>query len=274
MDNPWGSSDATSEQEDTWSQPKGFGAAHDDHEADVSATSWSTPQWNEADESHGSLWGPAAMDMDEGGWGSSTYEGIDLGSSGIGPSAPSPPQLSSPLQATPTFQPPSSVEEHQNLTTPHKDAFTLSAMSESISQMVDSSSSAFVEHSPFAEASAFTEPSTFGYTKEPPPSDLPAPISLAHTVEEDPFQARPDSPEVFGTFELGASMAQVEEPTWFSTPSVAHPEGFGASQWEGDAWSSDVPEMSQPIDEWEAAKVDKQKRDARVVSIKRRSNVI
>jgi hypothetical protein len=281
MDNPWGATDDNKRQDDAWAQPKGFGAAHDDHEADLSATtSWPTPQWNNDEEDHGSsLWGTAALD--DGGWGTSTYEGIDLGSSGLGssvlaPHPPSPPPFANGFASE---LPPSEDEIGETITTPHEGVLHLQPSADSyashppspIQPVSFSDPSPFAESSPFAEPTAFGESSPFAVSSSFPSSD---PTAFEPLPDDDGFRARPDSPDGFGTFELGSAPVHADEPVWASAADT-HSATVGASPWGEDAWAPAAEEQeSQPADEWEAAKLEKKKRDARVVSIRHFCNVL
>jgi hypothetical protein len=229
MDNPWGTSDSSAGSDiDPWAQPKAFGAAHDDSEADLAIPSWSTSasmQWNDPPEAQGELWRPSGID--DAGWTSSTYDGITLGSS------PTPPAELGRSPSPPAFE--------QTAHSPIKD----------------------VPHESLPPSASYEPVSDEIY----PASSQPPVVDYQHAG------TTLDSADVFGTFSgdavddgaLRSAPLSASQNTW-SEPNDA----FSAGNW-GDEWAShednsedtDVP----PIDEWEAAKLAKQRQDARVVRV-------
>ncbi|KAF8889376.1 hypothetical protein BD779DRAFT_1521191 [Infundibulicybe gibba] len=122
--------------------------------------------------------------------------------------------------------------------------------------------------STFLEQEEISEPVPVIHVQSVPPSPQEVqPMALAEVaLAENHFDTTPNSPDAFGSFEVGLDSEETQMDPW--TPSQQNV----SSELNGDSWGggwgqSDVrdedAESSQP-DEWENAKIQKEKQDRHV----------
>ncbi|TFK39960.1 hypothetical protein BDQ12DRAFT_681529 [Crucibulum laeve] len=221
---------------DSWNpSPIPLSAVHDEQEADLAMPSWSTGagiQWDEPTNTNDtSLWSrdPIAATA---AWvpEPSPYDNISIGKSSA---------KSSISERTPSPLP----EE------PHPSPPPRSA-------------------SPVHEEEPPTRDSPIQV-----PADLPsfsATSSLSTQSSPASFHSAPDSPDAFGTFETALHLDEVdEEESWapsnaaFSLPS-ADADAWGTTWSAPDSAATVESTSTEPVDEWEAAKTQKERQDRHV----------
>ncbi|KAF9005980.1 hypothetical protein BDQ17DRAFT_1352508 [Cyathus striatus] len=227
MEDPW---------ENAWGDPNSKppyttpATHHQDLEADLSVPSWtidSAIKWDEPSDTAGSLWKRESTPISNPSWvpPSSPYDSIPLGNS--------PPQ--SNVQP---FDPTQPVSDPTLSPAPQLPSFSQEA------------------------------PSPIPLDSEPPLDDFveSSPTPPSQTISE-PFE--PGSPDAFGTFETAILSDSVDVDPWTpAQPSFPSPEDTRTDAWGAPAWdapqSASTVEDDAYVDEWEAAKQQKEKLDRHV----------
>ena len=211
----------------SWSTPTKLASTYGE-EADLAAPSWSTGsgiRWDEPS-SPGFSW--AQTDQDAG-WGSSTYEGINLGKHSL------------------------DSEETPN--------------AHDIPEVDDQQTTDDLEPAPTSTGTVTRTPSPKfePLPSSPPPSAAPLSpparpvLTHEYEVEVNPVGNAPGSPDAFGSFESGLPEDIEHSPGFAVGDTETDPWG---SAW-ADSKSQEVEE--EPVDEWERARQEKAKQDKKVV---------
>lgn len=210
----------------TWTSPKVSAGIQDD-EADIAAPSWSTGAGISWTEPSDDAQGFGWSQSDSDlAWGASTYEDI---------------QIAKPIEVPP--------EEEEPVITPAVTLFPKEDLEfHDIENINDSTTSESIHEEP--AYSSLNGSAGFSEILPPSPS-----VSSSDT----PRNSRPQSPDGFGTFESAA-----EEAT---SPGFSLSEDLQDNAW-GTAWVDDKEaetEAEEPVDEWEAARLQKEAMDRKVV---------
>ncbi|PBK72306.1 hypothetical protein ARMSODRAFT_1002446 [Armillaria solidipes] len=97
------------------------------------------------------------------------------------------------------------------------------------------------------------------------PPSLALPSFRDESTEDSRPESRPGSPDAFGTFETGLHMNNVEADPWTpSKPSFSDLSDSASTSWETDWAPVDSSSDTERVDEWEAAKQEKARRDLHV----------
>ncbi|KAK0188929.1 hypothetical protein F5146DRAFT_1225608 [Armillaria mellea] len=94
------------------------------------------------------------------------------------------------------------------------------------------------------------------------PPSLPLPSFRDESPEDSRPESRPGSPDAFGTFETGLHINNVEADPWTpSKPSFSDLSDTVSTSWETNWAPADSSSDTERVDEWEAAKQEKARRD-------------
>ncbi len=100
------------------------------------------------------------------------------------------------------------------------------------------------------------------------PPSLTLPSFRDESTEDSRPESRPGSPDAFGTFETGLRMNNVEADPWTpSKPSFSDLSDSASTSWETNWVPADSGSDAARVDEWEAAKQEKARRDLHVVRL-------
>jgi hypothetical protein len=101
------------------------------------------------------------------------------------------------------------------------------------------------------------------------PDDDNPPITRSRSPTPVSTHSHPGSPDAFGTFETGLDVDEVGVDPWGYSTDLSAPASGGTDALV-PTWGEDIPKAevqvdSEPVDEWEAAKQRKERRDRHVV---------